>query len=149
VLDHPLRCAAQQYMDRSGHPIDEAIRECKVPGAEGWRKLTPADPKARKADFGSLALTQSYWTIFLPERRRHTPSKKLSAISETDYTLSKGNVHLVWKLSRVGEKPEVSPSNEFGRRQMIRPRSSALKPPFEIVDWKALIGSRAGAKLRR
>ena len=49
---------------------------------------------------------------FLPERWRHTPGKKLSETSETHYTLTKDNIHLVWKLSRVGEKPEVNPSNE-------------------------------------
>jgi hypothetical protein len=51
---------------------------------------------------------------FLPERWRHTPGKKLSATSETHYTLTKDNIHLVWKLSRVGEKPELNRSSKEG-----------------------------------
>ena len=43
--------------------------------------------------------------FFLPERWRKTPSKKLSADNEVYYTLTKDNVHVVWKTSKVGEKP--------------------------------------------
>lgn len=46
---------------------------------------------------------------FLPERWRHTPGKKLSETSETHYTLTKDGIHLVWKLSRVGERPDFVP----------------------------------------
>jgi hypothetical protein len=43
--------------------------------------------------------------FFLPERWRQTPSKKLSAENEVYYTLTKDNVHVVWKTSKVGERP--------------------------------------------
>lgn len=49
---------------------------------------------------------------FIPERWRHTPGKKLSATSETHYTLTKDNINLVWKLSRVGELPDIDLPNE-------------------------------------
>ena len=42
---------------------------------------------------------------FLPERWRKTPSWRLSERSEIYYTLTKDNVHIVWKTSRVGELP--------------------------------------------
>ena len=64
---------------------------------------------------------------FLPERWRHTPGKKLSATSETHYTLTKDNIHLVWKLSRVGEKPEVNPSNEIAAAILAH----GFNSPFE------------------
>ena len=64
---------------------------------------------------------------FLPERWRHTPGKKLSATSETHYTLTKDNIHLVWKLSRVGEKPEVNASNEIGAAILAH----GFNSPFE------------------
>ena len=64
---------------------------------------------------------------FLPERWRHTPGKKLSATSETHYTLTKDNIHLVWKLSSVGEKPEVNPSNEIGAAILAH----GFNSPFE------------------
>jgi hypothetical protein len=44
---------------------------------------------------------------FLPERWRKTPSKKLSAENEVYYTLTKDNVHVVWKTSKVGELPDA------------------------------------------
>ena len=71
--------------------------------------------------FGHAESTQGWlWVVghdpelfdyFLPERWRHTPGKKLSAIGETHYTLTKDNIHIVWKLSRVGERPEVDRAN--------------------------------------
>ena len=64
---------------------------------------------------------------FLPERWRHTPGKKLSATSETHYTLTKDNIHLVWKLSRVGEKPEVNPSSEIAAAILAH----GFNSPFE------------------
>ena len=64
---------------------------------------------------------------FLPERWRHTPGKKLSATSETHYTLTKDNIHLVWKLSRVGEKAKVDPSNELAAAILAH----GFNSPFE------------------
>lgn len=45
---------------------------------------------------------------FLPERWRHTPDKPLSEHGGTHYTLTKDNVHVVWKVSRVGERPDTA-----------------------------------------
>jgi len=42
---------------------------------------------------------------FLPERWRKTPSLQLSDTKEVFYTITKDNIHLVWKTSRVGEIP--------------------------------------------
>jgi len=43
---------------------------------------------------------------FLPERWRKTPCIGLPGTKEAFYTLTKDNVHLVWRTSRVGELPE-------------------------------------------
>lgn len=43
---------------------------------------------------------------FLPERWRKTPSIRLSNTQEVFYTITKDNIHLVWKTSRVGEMPD-------------------------------------------
>ncbi|MEE8423775.1 MAG: hypothetical protein V3S49_04480 [Thermodesulfobacteriota bacterium] len=40
---------------------------------------------------------------FLPERWRKTPSLQLSETKEVFYTITKDNIHLVWRTSRVGE----------------------------------------------
>jgi len=43
---------------------------------------------------------------FLPERWRKTPNIRLSDRKEVYYTVTKDNIHLVWKTSRVGEMPD-------------------------------------------
>jgi hypothetical protein len=64
---------------------------------------------------------------FLPERWRKTHAWKLSESSEIYYTVTKDNVHLVWKESRVGETPAVDPANPLADR--IRERG--YNSPFE------------------
>jgi hypothetical protein len=63
---------------------------------------------------------------FLPERWRKTPSLKLSESKEIFYTITKDNIHLVWKTSRVGEMPEGE--NE---QYDSRIRKYGINSPFE------------------
>ena len=63
---------------------------------------------------------------FLPERWRKTPSIKLSETKEVFYTLTKDNIHLVWKTSRVGEMPV-----EDEERYQSKIREFGIKSPFE------------------
>lgn len=44
---------------------------------------------------------------FLPERWRRTHSWLLSKNNEVFYTFTKDHVHIVWKTSRVGERPSI------------------------------------------
>jgi hypothetical protein len=46
---------------------------------------------------------------FLPEKWRRTPRTKLSAACEIYDTVTKDNVHLVWRVSRVGQIPDADP----------------------------------------
>jgi hypothetical protein len=64
---------------------------------------------------------------FLPERWRKTLAWKLSEAAEIYYTVTKDNVHLVWKESRVGETPAVDPANPLA--ELIRERG--YNSPFE------------------
>lgn len=43
---------------------------------------------------------------FLPERWRKTQAWKLSFHNDIYYTVTKDHIHIVWKISRVGEKPQ-------------------------------------------
>ncbi len=54
------------------------------------------------------------YDYFLPERWRTTHNWKLSVKNEVFYTITKDNIHIVWKDSRVGEKPSASPMIEYG-----------------------------------
>lgn len=44
---------------------------------------------------------------FLPERWRRTQRTKLSALHRTYHTVTKDGIHLVWRVSRVGTRPEA------------------------------------------
>ncbi len=66
---------------------------------------------------------------FLPERWRRTHGKRLSTTNETYYTLTKDRINLVWKLSRVGEQPDLDPADP----RTNRIASSGYNSPFEEV----------------
>jgi len=46
---------------------------------------------------------------FLPEKWRRTPRTRLSAYYQIYETVTKDNVHLVWRVSRVGQIPDADP----------------------------------------
>lgn len=46
---------------------------------------------------------------FLPEKWRRTPRTRLSASQQVYKTVTKDNVHLVWRVSRVGQRPDADP----------------------------------------
>ncbi len=64
---------------------------------------------------------------FLPERWRCTTSWMLSENSDIFYTLSKDAIHLVWKISRVGELP-VPDSRHLCASEIV---SFGYNSPFE------------------
>jgi hypothetical protein len=65
---------------------------------------------------------------FLPERWRKTPSLSLSDTNEVFYTVTKDNIHLVWKTSRVGEFPADS---RYGPAEIEKIRRYGINSPFE------------------
>ena len=66
---------------------------------------------------------------FLPEKWRRTPRTRLSASQQVYETVTKDNVHLVWRVSRVGQRPDADP---FVRRER-RILAHGYNSPFEEV----------------
>jgi hypothetical protein len=64
---------------------------------------------------------------FLPEKWRRTPRTKLAASEQMYKTVTKDNVYLVWRVSRVGERPDADP---FVRRER-RALAYGYNSPFE------------------
>lgn len=64
---------------------------------------------------------------FLPERWRKTHSWRLSPINEVFYTITKDQVHIVWKTSRVGELPQIGFADQ--RKDLIA--VNGFNSPFE------------------
>lgn len=55
------------------------------------------------------------FTYFLPERWRRTPKESLSSSNQVFKTRTKDNIHLVWRVSRLGDTPSLAnPGEQLG-----------------------------------
>ena len=81
------------------------------------------------------------FNYFLPERWRRTPKKKLSAHNQTFYTRTKDNIHLVWKISRMGDAPWLK--NPEAHKEEVQ--TYGFNSPFEEFAF-ALEMSRHGVQ---
>ncbi len=76
---------------------------------------------------------------FLPERWEKSPRVRLSAFHEIYHTVTRDNIHLVWKVSEVGLVPDMDPFQESEREIL----EFGYNSPFEEVAL-ALKLSEAG-----
>lgn len=65
--------------------------------------------------------------FFLPERWRRTPRTKLSTLREIYHTRTKDHVHLVWKVSSVGEVPDNEEAARLGYNSPFEEFALALE----------------------
>jgi hypothetical protein len=75
---------------------------------------------------------------FLPERWENTPRTKLSSHHEIYYTLTKDNIHLVWKVSKVGIQPDMDPFREDERKIL----EYGFNSPFEEISIALKLSKR-------
>ncbi|MGA1869420.1 MAG: hypothetical protein ACMUJM_12850 [bacterium] len=66
---------------------------------------------------------------FLPEKWEQIQKTKISVYNEMYYTLTKDNIHLAWKISKVGQQPDMDPFREEERKILEHGYNS----PFEEV----------------
>jgi hypothetical protein len=78
---------------------------------------------------------------FLPERWESTPRRQLSPVSRVYYTVTKDNIHLVWRVSMVGVVPDMDPFKKDEKKSIAYGYNS----PFEEVSI-ALELSRGGIR---
>jgi hypothetical protein len=71
----------------------------------------------------------SLFDYFLPDQWRNTSRVKLSALDQLYRTTTEDDIHLVWRVSRVGEIPEMDPLSPSGERIIQHGYNS----PFEEV----------------
>ena len=67
------------------------------------------------------------YDYFLPERWRKTPCQSFSKKHEVFYTVTKDNIHIVWKTSRLGEEPQ--PNGGENNKRILR--EYGFNSPFE------------------
>jgi len=74
---------------------------------------------------------------FLPEKWRKTPRTRLSVTDQVYETTTKDNIHLVWRVSRVGEQPDMDPFKPDERPIL----DYGYNSPFEEVSLALSLGA--------
>lgn len=134
----PQRERAVRASKRKSYLIKQAHRfETKPQFPPG---LTPVTIMGVDYVFGQVESTGgALWVVgndpmlfdyFLPEKWRNTPRSKLSVLSQMYETITKDSIHLVWRVSRVGELPDLDPFLENERRILAHGYNS----PFEEIS---------------
>ncbi len=130
---------------------DYLVRQARrfEPREEMPLELTPVRIMGVDYIFGEVESTGgALWVVgrdpmlfdyFLPEKWRRTPRTRLSAAQQIYETITQDNVHLVWRVSRVGQIPDADP---FVRRES-RILAYGYNSPFEEFAI-AMQLSRAG-----
>jgi hypothetical protein len=136
LLDRtPEREEAMRAVKRQDYLVRQAqrfeTREQFPPG------ITPVTIMGVDYVYGQVESTRgALWVVgrdpmlfeyFLPEKWRRTPRTKLSAPRQLYKTVTTDNVHLVWRVSRVGERPDADPFVRKERRVLAHGYNS----PFE------------------
>ncbi len=99
--------------------------------------------------YGKVESTKGrLWTVgadpylfdyFLPERwERKTKHTKISPYSDSFYTITKDNIHIVWKVSKVGISPNLDPFKE-NEKMLI---DYGYNSPFEEISLAIELNSK-------
>jgi hypothetical protein len=81
------------------------------------------------------------FNYFLPERWRRTPKKRLSSHNQVFHTRTKDNINLVWRVSRMGDRPCLA--NPKADQKLAR--DYGFNSPFEEFAFAMQLG-RSGAR---
>ena len=109
-------------------------------------ELTPVSIMGVDYVYGQVESTGgSLWVVgrdpmlfdyFLPEKWRRTPRTKISASQQVYETVTKDNIHLVWRVSRVGQIPDADPFVRASDRCWITDttvRSKSSRSPWNCL----------------
>ncbi|HVT88197.1 MAG TPA: hypothetical protein VHD56_05045 [Tepidisphaeraceae bacterium] len=80
------------------------------------------------------------FAYFLPERWRNSQQVRLSGKSRTYYAQTKDRIHLVWKVSRVGEVPP----GDLGDPEYKKLLLQGFNSPFEEVSLAIKLAQKGG-----
>jgi len=121
----------QEYLVRQAHRFEP--REELPPG------LTPVQIMGVGYVYGQVESTGgALWVVgrdpvlfdyFLPEKWRRSPRAKISSSQPVYETVTNDNVHVVWRVSRVGQIPDADPFVRQEKRMLAHGYNS----PFEEV----------------
>jgi len=147
VIDYELlvRTPEREEVVKKAKRVNYLLRQ-KNRFVMGSPKLTPPHLKLVNIlgvnyVYGRAEITGgSLWVVgkdpdlfdyFLPERWESTQRTKLSSHHEIFYTLTKDNIHLVWKVSKVGTQPDMDPFSETENSIL----EYGFNSPFEEISY--------------
>lgn len=135
----------RHYLERMAHRFDAPAGETLPPHLQAANLLGVDYVAGQVGSTGGLLWVvgkdPDLFNYFLPERWRRTPRETLSARQRVFKTLTKDQVWLVWKVSRLGEWPH--PRLEGPRLQAAL--RHGFNSPFEEFAHALAMG-RAGFK---
>ena len=97
-----LRHQKSRFEGPAGQPLPEHLRPASAFGVD----YIYGHSESTQGRLWVVGRDPALFDYFLPERWRRTPREPLSSTARTYYTRTKDNIHLVWKISRVGERPD-------------------------------------------
>ena len=110
--------------DPSSKPLPEHLYRTRVLGVDYVFGIAP-----NGGHIWVVGNDPDLFDYFQPDRWRRTPRMKLSVINDVYYTRSRDNIYMIYRRSRVGEKPYADPFYEPDRRI----RDCGVNSPFEEV----------------
>jgi hypothetical protein len=121
-----LRRQARRFEETSGRRLPPHLRAVNIFGVD----YVTGPAESTNGALWVVGKDPSLFDYFLPERWRGTPRERLSTIDPIYYTRSKDMIQLVWRISRVGLKPDADPFD--GKERLIL--EYGYNSPFEEVS---------------
>ena len=118
-----LQHMARRFEVPSGDPMPVHLRSTQVLGVD----YVYGHAESTGGLIWVVGNDPALFNYFLPERWRRTPKIPLSTRNQVVYTCTKDNINLVWRVSRMGDTPNL-PGDANRERQMI---AHGFNSPFE------------------
>lgn len=133
---HYLKHMAQRFESAAAKPMPAHLRATSVLGVD----YVFGHAESTGGLLWVVGWDPDLFNYFLPERWRRTPRQSFSAMNQVFYTRTKDNIHLVWRVSRMGDTPWLSSG---GGERAAALADHGFNCPFEEFAH-ALAISRAG-----
>lgn len=118
-----LKGQSKRFGQVTTAPFPSHLREVNILGVE----YVFGHTESTHGDLWVAGNVPALFDFFLPERWRRTKRVSLSKTNEVYYTKTKDNINIVWKISRVGEKPDFDSAEAKGREIL----DAGYNSPFE------------------
>lgn len=115
-------------------PLPEHLKHVQILGVD----YVYGSAASTKGKLWVLGKKPELFDYFIPERWEVTPRVRLRVSNEVYYTKTKDNIHIVWRVSNVGSKPDMDPLDARERRVL----RSGYNSPFEEVGLALYLRSR-------